>query len=246
MVHNGTVVERPGVSITGDGVVGGGIIGKLRINGEGVIHGDTDCHLLRCNGSAVINGSLLGRQARVNGHVKVSHHVQMEQVRVNGSLDAGGSVRISRIGINGGLSTGADLFAVKGVVNGTLDVGGNLEAEEMTVRGILRVSGSVIARELTLRLVTQASRVNELRSRTVFVAPTLLAKWFRSSRIGYLNAELIEGEDITLENTRAAMVRGRKVHIGKGCSIGRVEYTETFSADAQAEIGSYYKIDARH
>ena len=34
MVYNGTAVERPGVSITGDGVVGGGMVGKLRINGK--------------------------------------------------------------------------------------------------------------------------------------------------------------------------------------------------------------------
>ncbi|MGG4344490.1 hypothetical protein [Paenibacillus lautus] len=40
-------------------------------------------------------------------------------------------------------------------------------------------------------------------------------------RIGHLNAELIEGEDNRLKNTRAAVVRGGRVHIGKGCSIGR-------------------------
>lgn len=66
------------------------------------------------------------------------------------------------------------------------------------------------------------------------------------SRIGYLNAERIEGEDIRLEYTRAAIVKGSRVHIGKGCSIGRVEYTEAFSADAMAEVGAFYKIDVLH
>lgn len=245
-MQNDTAVERPGISIMGDGIVGGGIVGKLWINGEGVINGDTDCHLLRCNGSALINGSLLGRLARVNGHLKVSHHAEMERIRINGSFDAGRSARISHIGMNGDLSTGSNLFFVKGVVNGTVTVQGNIEAEQMTVRGTLNVNGSVQAGELNLKLIKQISRVNEIRGRTVTVAPTLLAKWFHSSRRGHLNAERIEGEDIRLENTRASVVRGSRVHIGKGCIVGRVEYTETFSADAASEVKDFYKIDSIH
>lgn len=47
-------------------------------------------------------------------------------------------------------------------------------------------------------------------------------------------------------NNDAAVVRGSRVHIGKGCTIGRVEYTEAFSADAMAEVRTYYKIDTLH
>jgi cytoskeletal protein CcmA (bactofilin family) len=243
-VVNDTAVERPGISIMGDGTVGGGVVGRLRINGEGVINGDTDCHLLRCNGSAIVNGSLLGRLARVNGHLKVSDHVEMERIRINGSLDAGRNARISHIGMNGDLSTGMDLFFVKGVVNGTVTVQGNVEAEQMTVRGTLSVNGHVQARELNLTLIKQISSVPEIRSRMITVAPTKLAKLFHSSRRGHLNAERIVGEEIRLENTRASVVRGSRVHIGKGCTIDRVEYTETFSADAKAVVKDFYKIDS--
>lgn len=40
----------------------------------------------------------------------------------------------------------------------------------------------------------------------------------------------IEGDDVDLEYTQADVVRGRRVRIGEGCSIGRVEYSESLDA----------------
>ena len=40
----------------------------------------------------------------------------------------------------------------------------------------------------------------------------------------------IEGDDVDLEYTEADVVRGRRVRIGEGCSIGRVEYSESLDA----------------
>ena len=39
-----------------------------------------------------------------------------------------------------------------------------------------------------------------------------------------------EGDDVVLEYTQADVVRGRRVRIGEGCSIGRVEYSESLDA----------------
>lgn len=45
---------------------------------------------------------------------------------------------------------------------------------------------------------------------------------------GRLEASVIEGNEIFLENTKADFVRGRFIHIGSGCEIKHVEYEKNY------------------
>ena len=62
------------------------------------------------------------------------------------------------------------------------------------------------------------------------------------SRPCVLKAELIEGEEIDLQATRAELVRGRNVVIGPGCEIERVEYSGSLMVDPSAKVEQQAKI----
>ncbi|HIC96284.1 TPA: hypothetical protein EYP12_06635 [Candidatus Bipolaricaulota bacterium] len=59
---------------------------------------------------------------------------------------------------------------------------------------------------------------------------------------GTLEAELIEGDEISLEWTRARTVRGKKIEIGEGCEIERVEYSEELRVSPGAEVKERVKL----
>ncbi|MBI3459687.1 hypothetical protein HY009_01955 [Candidatus Acetothermia bacterium] len=59
---------------------------------------------------------------------------------------------------------------------------------------------------------------------------------------GCVEADTIEGDEIYLENTRARMVRGKKVTIGEGCEVETVEYKESLEVTDGANVKTRTKI----
>ncbi|MDT2276668.1 hypothetical protein P7H20_20140 [Paenibacillus larvae] len=57
-----------------------------------------------------------------------------------------------------------------------------------------------------------------------------------------LKAEVIEGDTIYLENTKADIVRGNRIVIGQGCEIRLIEFKEHFEADKSAKIGNSTRL----
>ena len=51
-----------------------------------------------------------------------------------------------------------------------------------------------------------------------------------------LETDSIEGDDVYLEATHAAMVRGRRVKIGPGCRVKSVEFSESLQVDSAAVV----------
>ncbi|GBC75956.1 hypothetical protein HRbin07_00148 [bacterium HR07] len=59
---------------------------------------------------------------------------------------------------------------------------------------------------------------------------------------GFLEADTIEGDEIFLENTKARVVRGKKVQIGEGCEIESVEYSESFEVAPGARVKEQRRV----
>ena len=57
-----------------------------------------------------------------------------------------------------------------------------------------------------------------------------------------LETTVIEGDLISLENTKADVVRGNDITIGDGCEIGTVEYTGKVTYSENAKIGQMTEI----
>lgn len=57
-----------------------------------------------------------------------------------------------------------------------------------------------------------------------------------------LTTEIVEGDDIHLEHTRAKVVRGNRVTLGPGCEVDLVEYKEHFHQDKSAKVMASRKV----
>jgi cytoskeletal protein CcmA (bactofilin family) len=64
---------------------------------------------------------------------------------------------------------------------------------------------------------------------------------FVGQMAGSVEADTIEGDEIFLENTRARIVRGKKITIGEGCEIETVEYTESLDISPSAQVKQQVK-----
>lgn len=54
--------------------------------------------------------------------------------------------------------------------------------------------------------------------------------------------ESIEGDDIYLENVSCPAVTGRRVVVGPGCSIGRVQYSEAAEVSPEARVDECLQV----
>ena len=57
-----------------------------------------------------------------------------------------------------------------------------------------------------------------------------------NSGVSRLETTVIEADEISLEDTTADVVRGKRIEIGAGCRIGTVEYEEKLSVRDDAEV----------
>ena len=55
--------------------------------------------------------------------------------------------------------------------------------------------------------------------------------------------DTIEADEVDLESTRARIVRGVNIRIGKGCEIDRIEYSGTIEHEPSAVIREIVQIN---
>jgi cytoskeletal protein CcmA (bactofilin family) len=187
----------------------GGRFQNVRVTGEALLTGDTDCRKLFCVGNMDIQGSLRADTVRLTGNGKIKGNLRASQLVAIGEVDVSGGIRADRLKVTGGLRIVGNCEAESLELSGALSVGGLLNAERLTVK----IHGPCRAQEIGGGTVTVR------RSRAV-----ALKKMFGHWTSAELTTDLIEGDTVYLEYTRAEVVRGNHVTLGPGCDIGRVEY----------------------
>ena len=236
--------EKMDMKISGSSTMPGGEYDRVSISGSGTVQGDLRCQSLSCSGSARVQGDVdCAGEVRSSGSSKVTGSITCESLGCSGAVKCEGSI-LSRGRIH---SSGA--MKVSGSLEGgEVDVSGGLEAadircQELRCSGAMNVSGGVEAE--AVRISGMAGIPGLLNAETVEIAADRgirigsiggyqpqqksLLGLFRSS-CSCAQAGDIEGDDVDLEYTQADVVRGRRVRIGEGCSIGRVEYSESLDA----------------
>ena len=61
-------------------------------------------------------------------------------------------------------------------------------------------------------------------------------------KYGTLECDSIEGDQVDLAGVQASTVRGTRVIIRSGCTIGRVEYSEACTVEDGAQVGQCEKV----
>ncbi len=157
----------------------------------------------------------------VGSGVVSGNPVKTVEFRSAGSTRVAGRLKAEEIETSGSLQVEGDVEAEELSASGSLQVGGKVHVEEFRSSGAVRIDGGLKAEEVTIEL-GGTSKIRTIEAEEIRVKAT--GGFFRVR--GELTAERIEGQEVELEATTAALVRGDEVRIGPHCRIDVVEAKE--------------------
>lgn len=263
--------NRVNMHVSGSSSIDGGTYAEITISGSGTAQADISCDRLRVSGSGRFAGALLCEgEARVSGSASVGGDIRAGTLHVSGSLNASKSVFAGTLQVSGSLKAAGDVEAdearisgggkVQGALrgrslrlSGSLSVEEGVECEELDMSGGFTANGLMNAESVRIRIGGRC-KADEIGGETIDIRKSdtenmaglrFLGAIFNSfTPERFLEANAIEGTSVYLENTRCAAVRGRRVEIGPGCQIDRVEYGESLSVDPDSEVREQVKTDS--
>lgn len=222
MIHNESALGD--LVINGIGAAAAGRYSRVDINGVGTLYGDIVSETLRSNGHLKARGSIAANRLRCDGTLRVEGSLQAKESKVNGTVKVYGSVSGDKMEVHGLLTVADDCELDHCVVQGGFTIGGLLNAGRLELDIFARCQAREIGGE-TIRVRKTGSKWGHLW------------KWLFPSFSSELHVSVVEGDDIDLEVTTAAIVRGNNIVVGKGCSIGRVEYSGELKIMPGAKVG---------
>lgn len=255
--------KRHDLKINGSGSAGGGQYEDVSISGSGKIHGDVECESLKIDGSGKVEGSVLAEQIKISGSSTLKGKIETKLLKVNGSTKFEETVSAEEFTVNGSAKMLKELTAGEFKVNGSAKVMGKIQAERVEVTGLLSASkdceaesfrssgvihiGGLLSADQIEICMDHYSKVKEIGGETITVSVeksfSLFRRLFRFLNSDpYLQTEVIEGDTIRLQNTKAKLVRGKDISIGENCEIGTVEYTGSLDVHPKATVQESVKV----
>ncbi|WP_206916353.1 hypothetical protein [Alicyclobacillus suci] len=213
---------RPNLDVSGVGSASGGVYQNVTIQGVSKIHHDIDC--LRCD---------------LEGVAEILGHVRAQVLSVQGKAKIQGDVVANEVVVEGVTRISGGVFAESLSLTGVLCVGGSCETERFEAHGMFVIEGLLSADEILLRL-ERSSRVKEIGGAQIRVVRSKGSRFFQ--RVRRLTAEVIEGDDIYLEYTKANVVRGKRVTLGPGTEVNLLEYSSDFEKIGDAFVERHKKL----
>jgi len=223
----GTGTTLANLRLVGTTTASGGQFGNVKITGEAVLAGDTECRNLSCTGNFEVKGNLRADNVKLTGECHIGGSLTARRIQAIGDIQVNGALHGERLKMTGSVRVQGDCNAEALLVSGAITSDGLLNAEEVQVR----MHGPSRAEEIGGGVITVK------RSRAVAIKSLFMLKG-----IVAMTANLIEGDTVILEHTRAAVVRGNRVTIGSGCEIGRVEYRGVLEVGGKALVKEKVKL----
>lgn len=228
--------------INGSGSYPGGYYDKVSIRGEGTIVNDVECSVFHVYGtSEAVENATVG-SVKIIGEAEFKGNVEAGQTLVMGTMKVDGKALLKKVKILGILEAGERLSGDEATIKGSIAVNGDVEYETFESSGGFEIKGLLTAETIKVSLRFGESRAEEIGGGKITVKRKKNSLLPFGKDAGSLTAKVIEGDDIYLENTKAAIVRGKQVKIGPGCQIGLVEYTNELTQDPSATIKTKTKI----
>ncbi|NRD77630.1 cytoplasmic protein [Bacillus sp. BRMEA1] len=232
--------------INGSGSYGGGHYDKVSIRGEGTIVHDVECSQYHVFGTSRAEENIKANSVKVLGEAAVKGNMEAKQTTVIGTLEIGGRACLEKMKILGSLDVGESINGEKATIKGSLSVKGNVEFETFESSGGFDIKGLLTADIIQVGLNYGDNKAEEMGGGKITVKRGAWLIPFTSipltKKAGFLSVQVIEGDEIYLENTKAEMVRGKIVKIGPGCEIGAVEYSKDFSEDKNSTVKTTKKV----
>ncbi|GER68320.1 hypothetical protein BpJC7_22940 [Weizmannia acidilactici] len=235
-------LKKGNLVINGIGSSNGGSFQDVSLNGKSTVNGDVKCEKLESNGIATFKGNIVSQTVEVNGTATFEGSISGENITVEGIAKVLKDVAAAKLQVSGSGKFGGNIQAAEVNLEGRASIAGNCEAEEVRVRGPVKIDGELNAEHIFIEPYGRSS-IREIGGQRITVKKdATFSNWLKPFLATLLFADSIEGDDINLEITRAKVVRGRNVTIGKKCEIDLVEYTHRFEKDDSATVREYRKI----
>ncbi len=253
------------VSVSGSGRIKGNVICRsYTTSGSSHLEGDLECESFGCSGAAKLNALSCEGTVRVSGALSAGGGLNAKEVSVSGAVSCGGDieggdlVKVSgSVKCGGSITSGGEFRSsgkttVKGdvsaetvYISGGFDVDGLINGEKIDIvitQGSRCKAGSVGGAVINVKRRDEGDSGNILEAMRGFIVDVRKAFFPDREVETYFEADTVEGDTVTLEYTRANVVRGKDIVIGEGCRIGRVEYTGKVTYSDAAEIGEMTEI----
>jgi len=243
--------KRDSASISGAGTISGGSYTRVSISGAGKVTGDIVAEELRISGAGKVAGRAEVQEIVTSGSAAFAGDVIADEMRVSGSARVDGEAKVKELKCSGTFKVEKGITAEYVKVSGSLRVGGDAESEIFKASGGFRIEGLLSADKIEIRLGGRCyareiggERIDVRRGgwREKGILLDGLVKLFTGGGAASLEARQIEGDEIRLEDTEAEVVRGKRVEIGPGSRIGRVEYSESLKVASDAVVKERVKV----
>jgi cytoskeletal protein CcmA (bactofilin family) len=247
------------LNVYGDGSYGGGSYDKININGEAVIAGDVDCNTIKIRGNGHIKGGIKSEKMSVLGHgsfegtgdiyelsilgeAKIKGKTMITKAKILGQCDIDDNTVIDDNKVYGTLKIDGNYRGITAKIKGDLTVSGDAEVEQFISDGSFSIKGLLNGEEIIINPFISRSYAKEIGGERITVKKKKeLSFSLPFTKSGGLEADVIEGNDIYLEDTTAKIVRGDNVEIGPNCKIEKVEYTGEYVVNGISQVGEVVK-----
>jgi cytoskeletal protein CcmA (bactofilin family) len=235
--------ELGNLMINGLGSSNGGHFDSVTINGKGTVHGDIKCNSFSCNGAGTVNGDVKAEKVKINGNTKINGKIHASTVSVDGRGSFKNDVFSEKMSISGSVSIDGNVKGEELKIQGRIGVNGNCEVEFFKSEGQFSVDGLLSAEQIEIHTYGEC-KAKEIGGQTIKVKQKTnffldILKTVKSVKLG---ADVIEGDDISLENTKAKVVRGNHIIIGENCEIDLVEYKDTFKIIGNGRVNKSVQL----
>ncbi len=209
----------------------GGNFKTVNIKGNGKIDGDIECNIMKIEGGCTVYGNLTAKTVEIKGSSTIKGSCHSTDIDIQGSADFGDDVSAEEIN-----------------AKGRININGNFNAEKFNMEGAFKIRGLLNAGELELKL-HGPSEAREIggENLTIKREGRLIFKRIEKmiTTLGFntcLITDVIEGDEIYLEYTKAKIIRGNNIELGPGCEIELIEYKNSYKQDEKAVVNNYKKI----
>jgi cytoskeletal protein CcmA (bactofilin family) len=235
-------MKNKNLIINGSGDYPGGQYEKISIRGEGTIVNDVECSVFHVYGTSEMVENATAGSVKILGEAEVKGDMVAEETLIMGTMAIGGNALMKKIKIFGTLDVEGRLGGEEANIKGSISVNGDVEYEKFDSSGGFEIKGLLNADTIKVALRFGESKVEEIGGGKITIKRKRNSLLPFVGEEGTLAAKVIEGDEIYLENTKAETVRGNKVKIGPGCTIGLVEYKDDFTEDSSSTIKMSKKI----
>ena len=238
------VKNRGDLVINGIGASNGGQFHNVTLNGRGTINSDVECSLFDCNGSGVIKGNVKAEKMKINGNAKFNASIDCKILTVDGSAKIDQNIHAENLRVSGHATVGGKVKGEEIKIHGILKVTGDCEAEIFKAQYRFTIGGLLNADQIDVTIYGEC-KAKEIGGQMINVKRhkgSLIGTLFKPFFHTQLETELMEGDKINIENTKAKIVRGNHIMIGENCEIGLVEYTDEILIDKKAIVGEIRKV----